>query len=57
MLPKGIRTSHLRNGSSRRKEAPIFLRFEPRHLGCYGVLKLPRTFYFFSCNANQVCIW
>ena len=33
------RNAPFQNRSSRRKEAPYFLWFEPRHLGCYGVLK------------------
>jgi len=28
------------NCRSRRKEALIFLKYEPRYLGCYGVLNL-----------------
>ena len=35
------RSGQFQNGSSRRQEALASARFEPRHLGCYGVLKLP----------------
>jgi len=31
--------SQFQNRSSRREEAPYFLQFEPRYLGCYEVLK------------------
>ena len=44
---KGFPLSPFRNRSSRRKEAPYFLQFEPRYLGCYGVLKEP-PFHDFS---------
>jgi len=33
--------SPFQNRSSRREEALIYLRSEPRYLGCYEVLKLP----------------
>jgi hypothetical protein len=33
--------NQLQNRSSRREEAPYFLQFEPRYLGCYEVLKEP----------------
>jgi tetratricopeptide (TPR) repeat protein len=31
--------SQFHNSSSRREEAPYFFKFEPRHLGCYKILK------------------
>ena len=36
-----------RNGSSRRKEAPILFKSEPRYLGCYELLKEPRLIRLF----------
>ena len=44
---KGFPLSQFQNRSSRRKEAPYFLQFEPLYLGCYGVLKEP-PFHDFS---------
>ena len=41
-----ITGSQFQNRSSRREEAPYFLQFEPRYLGCYGVLKEARGYEY-----------
>jgi hypothetical protein len=45
--------SLLQNCSSRREEALIFLKYEPRYLGCYGDLKrLHQSRAFPFCNTT-----